>query len=82
METNDTKERFTINANKIEGRSQCIRKQVELQVDVKVELSSNDIFNWFEACESVDTLRYLGKAALRMANAIENPDNDDFRSRA
>lgn len=82
METNDEKVCFATTVNKLETRSQCIRKQVELQAEVKVELSANDIFNWLEACGNADTLRYLGKAALRMANAIENPDNDDFRSRA
>lgn len=52
----------------------------QISVTVEAEISTNDIFNWLNACNDAETLRYLGKAALSRANAIENPDNDDFRS--
>ena len=31
---------------------------------------------------NIETLRYLGNYALRCARDLENPDDDDFRSRA
>ena len=49
-------------------------------VNVRIEMTTNDIFNWLNACNDVDTLRYLSKVARKRADAIENPDNDDFRS--
>ena len=56
--------------------------QVEVQGTISVTLTTNDIFNWLAHCTDVDDLRYLGKYALRLAETIEHPDNDDFRSRA
>ena len=56
--------------------------EMDVSAKVKVELKKNDIFNWLNDCNDPETLRYLGRAALRFAAAIENPDNDDFRSRA
>lgn len=50
--------------------------------EVSVELSVNDIFNWLTDCQNPAALRYLGKYALRCAEGLENPDDDDFRSRA
>ncbi|MCG4527723.1 hypothetical protein [Intestinimonas massiliensis (ex Afouda et al. 2020)] len=60
--------------------TQELRKTIS--VDVKVELSVNDIFNWLTDCQNPAALRYLGKYALRCAEGLENPDYDDFRSRA
>lgn len=59
---------------------QMLRKTVIVEVDVEAEITTNDIFDWLNACNDVDTLRYLSKVARRRADAIENPDNDDFRS--
>lgn len=58
---------------------QTITKTISNQVTI--EISTNDIFNWFTNCRDIETLKYLGKYALAIANYIENPDNDDFRSR-
>ena len=54
----------------------------DVTITVEAEVTKNDIFNWLTACDDVKTLRYLGKYALRCAEAIEHPDYDDFRSRA
>ena len=58
---------------------QTITKTISNQVTI--EISTNDIFNWFTNCRDIETLKYLGKYALAKANYMENPDNDDFRSR-
>lgn len=58
------------------------RFKTTLSTEVEIELTKEDIFNWLNECESPETLNYLGHAALRFAKAIENPDTDDFRSRA
>ena len=59
---------------------ESIRKIVA--VDVEIELTANDIFNWINNCQDPLTLRNLGNAALSFAAALERPDDDDFRSRA
>lgn len=59
---------------------QMVEKTVS--VEVELPLSVNDIFNWLTNCENFDSLRYLGNYALRCAEGLENPDEDDFRSRA
>lgn len=59
---------------------ETVRKIVEL--DVEIELTANDIFNWINNCQDPLTLRNLGNAALSFAAALERPDVDDFRSRA
>lgn len=51
-------------------------------VDVEIELTTNDIFNWINNCQDHLTLKNLGNAALSFAAALEHPDDDDFRSRA
>lgn len=56
---------------------QTIRKTVS--VTVEQDISTNDIFNWLCACNDIETLRYLEKAALNIANSIETPD-DVFHS--
>ena len=48
---------------------------------VTIEISTNDIFNWFTNCRDIETLKYLGKYALTKASYMKTPDNDDFRSR-
>ena len=58
---------------------QTITKTISNQVTVKI--STNDIFNWLANCRDIETLKYLGKYALAKASYMENPDNDDFRSR-
>ena len=55
---------------------------VSVSGEIKVNLTDNDIFNWLNDCQNAETLKYLGKAALSFARAIENQDYDDFRSRA
>ena len=63
-----------------EDETQELRKTIP--VEVSVERSVNDIFNWLTDCQNPAALRYLGKYALRCAEGLENPDDDDFRSRA
>lgn len=63
-----------------EDETQELRKTIP--VEVSVELSVNDIFNWLTDCQNPAALRYLGKYALSCAEGLENPDDDDFRSRA
>lgn len=63
-----------------EDETQELRKTIS--VEVCVELSVNDIFNWLTDCQNPAALRYLGKYALHCAEGLENPDDDDFRSRA
>lgn len=59
---------------------ETVRKIVA--VDVEIDLTANDIFNWINNCQDPLTLRNLGNAALSFAAALERPDVDDFRSRA
>ena len=54
----------------------------EVSIEVEIELTENDIFNWLNDCSSPEVLRRLGRAALSFARALENSDDDDFRSRA
>lgn len=55
---------------------------VKVPVEIEIPLSKNDIFNWLTDCTDPDTLRYLGRYALNCARGLEQPDDDDFRSRA
>lgn len=59
---------------------ETLRKIVAL--DVEIELTANDIFDWINNCQDPLTLRNLGNAALSFAAALERPDDDDFKSRA
>lgn len=59
---------------------ETVRKIVA--VDVEIDLTANDIFNWINNSQDPLTLRNLGNAALSFAAALERPDVDDFRSRA
>lgn len=56
--------------------------KVPLSADVEVTLTENDIFNWLTHCDNPNCLEYLGKYALKLANNLRAPDDDDFRSRA
>ena len=56
--------------------------QKNVSVTVEIELTDNDIFNWLNDCRNPRTLRNLACAALSFARALEDPDDDDFRSRA
>ena len=60
----------------------CGNVSVSVIGEIKVNLTDNDIFNWLNSCQNAETLKYLGKAALSFARAIENTNFDDFRSRA
>lgn len=60
--------------------SGSVRKIVAM--DVEIELTASDIFNWINNCQDPLTLRNLGNAALSFAAVLERPDVDDFRSRA
>ena len=67
-------------STKLPDIQQVVRKTVS--VDVETTLTTNDVFNWLTACDDIATLRYLGKYAYRRISSLENPDDDDFRSRA
>lgn len=56
--------------------------QKNVSVTVEIELTEADIFNWLDDCKNPRILRNLARAALNFAKAIEDPDDDDFRSRA
>ncbi len=57
-----------------------------IPVDVDVELSTNDIYNWIQQCNNSEALLYISSSALSAARRIKYPelyeDDDDFRSRA
>lgn len=55
--------------------------KVKVSTEVEIEFTENDIFNWLNDCSSPEVLRRLGRAALSFARMLENPDEDDFRSR-
>lgn len=82
----------TLNANEFEGilsnKEECTSKvkskvnynaEVELQLThmLKITLSENDVFNWITSCDNVETLRYLGRYALKCAHSLENPDTEN-----
>lgn len=62
------------------------RIRTTIPVEVDVEFTANDIYNWMQRCDDPETLRYLSRTALSRAKRIEHPelyeDDDDFRSRA
>lgn len=49
-------------------------------VAVTLELTENDIFNWLIECQNPDTLKYLGRAALKFARDIESQSADGWHS--
>lgn len=46
-----------------------------LPMVMTVPVSANSVYGWLEECRDPGMLRYLGRAALRFADKIENPDN-------
>lgn len=62
------------------------RIHTTIPVEVDVEFTANDIYNWIQRCDAPETLRYISRVALSRAKHIERPelyeDDDDFRSRA
>ena len=48
----------------LKTKTQELRKTIP--VEVSVELSVNDIFNWLTDCQNPAALRYLGKYALAL----------------
>ena len=46
-----------------------------LPMVMTVPVSANSVYGWLEECRDPGRLRYLGRAALRFADKIENPDN-------
>lgn len=56
--------------------------QTVATVELQIKLEESDIFDWLNDCSDPQVLKRLGRAALRFAEALENPDDDDFRSRA
>lgn len=62
------------------------RIHTTIPVEVDVEFTANDIYNWIQRCDSPETLRYISRTALSRTKRIEHPelyeDDDDFRSRA
>lgn len=55
---------------------------VRVSATLDVPLDKNDIVRWLDTVEDAETLRYISRYARRLAEAIERPDDDDFRSRA
>lgn len=62
--------------------SDCMEVTVDTPFTVTVPVTENDIFNWMTRCRDPEALRRLGKYAAKCAAGLEDPDNDDFRSRA
>lgn len=61
----------------VTNKKTCINEvQVELQGTMSVSLTANDIFNWITHCDNVETLRYLGGYALRLADTISNAEDN------
>ena len=59
-----------------------IHKKVIQEVWEEVTLTYRDIEDWIDHCEDEEALKYLGRIALRRASSLNEPDDDDFRSRA
>lgn len=49
-------------------------------VHTEIELDDNDIFNWLTECQNPETLKYLGKAALKFAYYLENKNEESWHS--
>lgn len=60
------------------------RVRTTIPVEVDVEFTVNDIYNWMQRCDDVEALHYLARTARSRIKEIEHPyiDDDDFRSRA
>ena len=68
---------ITMKTRMVDGK---VKKVVAF--DIEIELTENDIFDWLMDCQDPKILRNLGRAALNFARGLEDPDDDDFRSRA
>ena len=55
---------------------------VHLSTTLEISLSASDVMRWLDTVTDVETLRKISRYARKQADAIENPDDDDFRSRA
>lgn len=55
---------------------------VRVSATLEVPLTKEDIVHWLDTVEDAETLRYISRYARRLAEAIEHPDDDDFRCRA
>lgn len=60
----------------------AIETRKTVTTEVKIVITESDIIRWICNCDDPKVLRKLGKLALRLAKNIENPDTDDWRSRA
>ena len=58
-----------------------IIKKITQEVLEEITLTGRDIEDWIDHCEDEETLKYLGRIALKRARGLNEPD-DDFRSRA
>lgn len=57
----------------------------DVSVHIDVEITPKDIIDWIYQCrfeEDLPALKEIEKILKGHIHAIENPDNDDFRSRA
>lgn len=60
--------------------------EIEIRVDtpfcIKTTLTEYDITRWMDECKNPETLRLLSRYAMYCIQSLENPVDDDFRSRA
>ena len=56
--------------------------KVRRNIEIEIEISENDIFNWLTQCDDPEVLERLAGTCRRYAQGLRNPDKDDFRSRA
>lgn len=77
---NDTTATVSEESTKLPDIQQIVRKTVS--VDIETTLTTNDIFNWLTACDDITTLRYLAKHVYRRISSFENPNNNNFESKA
>ena len=62
---------------------QCTKINVKSEISVDIELSPNDIYNWFLAHSTeadLPMLKTLAKQLQSVIHATESHDNDDYRS--
>lgn len=55
---------------------------VRRTVDVEIQLTENDIFNWLTQCDDPETLDRVARWCRKYAQGIRGHVDDDFRSRA
>ena len=76
-----TERGFVVNVE-IEPVNYKGRIPVRVSATLEVPLAKDDIVRWLDTVEDAETLRYISRYARRLAEAIESPVDDDFRSRA